>query len=464
MSNQLQSHSENSSIFSLLGEAARILDRVLSDYGEERKNYTIIMKKMPQFFEWVERSKTNPYYLERFYLFLKQRQTYYLPIKRINRAKSTLEQVKHSKSQISKHEVKKYQNIIQDYYSINKNLGAIKKLIDQGVTIERNRPSHLEFMQGYDGSVAVRDEFIRSWTENTFIEQNPVLMLGFTLGRYYYRVVEREISFAKNFGLTKQIIPLSRRVDISNLLNIFERVNTTYFHTLRFFDKDAYQKGLGDREIEQSTDPLKRYRNIIEDLFEKFEERGNKEKVKGDLLRFCFASGFLVRNKADNVKKGEYKKLALEHDVETRFSYDLGKLMSSLTYYEIKKLKSHSYKNLIGSIRVMERPELVKTLNYLMGVLVRSSVKNAMKKSKETSESEKEAETEGQVITEPDPSFSLSYKNKNLAQRTLLYFIKNYSKLILLDVDIAHIAFMMGYNSIRKTIDKKQDNKNKKGE
>lgn len=422
--------------FYLLGETAYELHNYLCDNSIPKKNHTIIMKRMPYFFEWIERSTNHKEYFVKLYEFLRNRQKFYLPIKKLKRKASTKEQAKLESESRSIQTKRAYKRI-------NDNLKKVSKYIEENLDYSGYN-GYLNFLKGFDNREIFEDRFLQSWIGDTFIERFPILKLSFYLGYYYFKVSEVEIRKIRNLGLTKKLLATLNQLKSDNLMDLFKKVNKTYFYCIRPIEK-------GDNSSSKGFDSIVNLRINITDLLIKIYESDQKNikqiQISDDLIRLSFSWGFLVRKISTEVDQGDYSELSLPKNNINEFNYDLGKLLALTTRFEISELGSRSYTNQVGNVRNYRGSSIHKIFFQINYILIRNWIINQIKLLKSKSKSIEKKEVKNAEKVTYSPSIP-DYSNFNLAHRAILRFIKHFDEIKDQSVEIANFAFMLGYISI----------------
>ncbi|MHA1757648.1 MAG: hypothetical protein ACTSVV_12815, partial [Promethearchaeota archaeon] len=397
-----------------LGLIARKLNDFFKIINEEnQKEWNIIVKNIPQFIDWIEKSKTNKIFLLRVYNFLYRRFNIYLPYKKIRNYKNFIEKNKNT-SEIAKLQlIKQYKQIINIYYELQESFEGIQNFFtDNNVEKLKYSPyNFIYFMQGYDFYMKGDDKFLDAWIKDTFIENITEYKLAFILGRYYYRAADRELRLIRNLGLSKQIISWTKTLSVLNFVKLFRKITISYFHSLRKEEPERQT----ETETKQYLDNLSRYRKIIEDLFEKFEESTNdNRKISDKIIQFCFKNGFLIRTFPENIKrKKDDEFLAIPKNDIIELIYDLGKIIRFTSTYEKEELKSHSYRDVIKYFRNIDSESILNFMQYLSKIFIRNWLKNASKFLNKK---------------EPEIHEKVNYNWSEFYQNILFKFLNSYQK------------------------------------
>jgi len=427
-----------------LGEIASSLNNyfLVVKEGKSKEN-NIIIKKLPQFIDWIEKSKSNKKQLLKLYNFLKRRFEIYLPLKKLRSYKAIIKNWQVNASETKEKAIEYYDKLIKLYYELDNKFKKLAKIFDEMNIdkIEYVSRAHLYFMQGFDGSIYGKDDFIDSWIINSFMKNSPYYELSFTLGRYYYRTLDREVRLIGNLGLSKHLITWSKKINSTNLLSLFKKINISYFHSLRKFENgpQSAEENITLENLKISLDNLSRYRKKIEELFDELEKPDNSAEKNNNLIQFCFICGFLAHSLPENIKNGNYDKFYIPKNNVVKLIYDLGSLMRYICEFEIDELKSRSFKNVISNFRGMNRENILNILLYISKMLIRNSVKEAQEIIKNKGHMSNFAQDNQKIK-------SVGYKYSTLYQRILLKFIRSYNNDIKIDKYISSITFMLGYS------------------
>ncbi|MGQ4876289.1 MAG: hypothetical protein ACP6IY_19685 [Promethearchaeia archaeon] len=415
-----------------LGKIARRLNNYFNIMNEEDK-FNIIIKNMPHFIDWIEKSRTNSDQLLKLYNFLNKRFNIYLPDKKIRFYKNAINNQAKGLAELDSSQIERYKKLKRIYQDIKNYFDEIKDFFQNGSisNINYSQYAFLYFLQGYDDYIKGGDKFIESWIEDTFINERTEYKLAFILGRYYYRVAERELQIINNLGLSKDIFSWLKNIRTSNFLKLFKRITISYFHSLRKDDSGFYGIDKNDKEERSYFDHLVRYRKIIEDLFIELESNKNEGNISEKFLSLCFMAGFLIRRFPDNISMGKYDQLniPIKNDVY-KMIYDLGSLVRRISEYEVNKFGSHSYKNVITKFKDLNYNSIAEFLRYISKILIRNWLANAYKYVNNVKNTDHN---------------HISYNWSDLYHRAMLNFLKLYRKSPKFDKHIGSITFMISY-------------------
>ncbi|MHA1784925.1 MAG: hypothetical protein ACTSVE_06975 [Candidatus Helarchaeota archaeon] len=331
---------------------------------------------------------------------------------------------------------------IKTFHNIDNEFKKIKDLFNGSKSqIAFSKRGTLYFLQGYDENISGKDDFTEAWIAGSFIEKSVYYQIAFMLGRYYYQATLREIYIIKNKGLIKQIISWGRNIEKSNLLKLFNKINVSYFHSLRIEKKTTIPNAdsSNNQDKKSKLDNLSTYRKNIEDLFAKIEEDDSMSDDNVFLIRLSFMLGFLIRLYPNEIKLNSYSNLAF-HDLESispetneviKLIYTLGSLMRYTTIYEMSELKTRSFKNFIMNFRLINYENILKFILYISKILLRYIVNDTLKDKLKLENDER--------------NHKLSYNYLNLYHGMMIKFIKIDTNLKI-DPYISSIAFMQGYS------------------